>query len=55
MPLSVRIYYKTCNNCLSFLQGSTGPQGNPGTPVSRCFLSCMYKGADILSIFPVPR
>ena len=52
IPVSVRIYTKTYNNCFSFFQGSTGPQGNPGTPVSRCFLSCLYKVADTLSNFP---
>ena len=40
---SVRGFETTNVTIVSFLQGATGPQGNPGTPVSPaiCFLLCM--------------
>lgn len=47
---SVRGFETKHVTIVSILQGATGPQGNPGTPVSPaiCFLLCIQKGAGTM-------
>lgn len=47
---SVREFETKHVTIVSILQGATGPQGNPGTPVSPaiCFLLCIQKGAGTM-------